>query len=64
MKNRLRRLLITAVLAAGSIAEIDGLPLIAEGCSADLFAFEEVRLLRTRDTKRPFLHVVTLKAPA
>jgi hypothetical protein len=55
---------ITALLAAGSIAKIDGLPLIAEGCATDLIAVEEVRLLRTRDTKRPFLHVVTLKAPA
>ena len=63
MKNRLRRLVITAVLAAGSIAEIDGLPLIAEGCSADLFAFEEVRLLRTRDTTRLFLHGGTFNAP-
>ncbi|MEY4813030.1 MAG: hypothetical protein RLZZ162_103 [Verrucomicrobiota bacterium] len=64
MKNRLRGLVITALLAAGSIAKIDGLPLIAEGCAADLIAVEEVRLLRTRDTKRPFLHVVTFKAPA
>jgi len=64
MKNRLRGLVITALRAAGSIAKIDGLPLIAEGCATDLIAVEEVRLLRTRDTKRPFLHVVTFKAPA
>ena len=64
MKNRLRGLVITAILAAGSNAGIEGLPLIAEGCSTDLIAGEEVRLLRTRDTTRPFLHVVTFKAPA
>ncbi|MFM9956320.1 MAG: hypothetical protein ACKVVO_19895 [Opitutaceae bacterium] len=63
MKKRLRRLVITAVLAAGSIAKIDGLPLIAEGCSTDLIAVEEVRLLRTRDTTRLFLHGGTFNAP-
>lgn len=64
MKNRLRGLVITAILAAGSIAGIEGFPLIAEGCSTDLVAAEEVRRLRTRDTTRLFLHGGTLKAPA
>ena len=64
MKNRLRGLVITAILAAGSISKMDGLPLIAEGCATDLIAAEEVRRLRTRDTTRLFLHGGTLKAPA
>ena len=63
MKNRLCVLVITAILAAGSIAKIDGLPLIAEGCATDLIAGEEVRLLSTRDTTRPFLHGGTFNAP-
>jgi hypothetical protein len=63
VKKRLRRLVITAVLAAGSIAKIDGLPLIAEGCSTDLIAVEEVRLLSTRDPTRRFLHGGTFNAP-
>lgn len=63
MKNRLCVLVITAILAAGSIAKIDGLPLIAEGCATDLIAGEEVRLLSTRDPTRRFLHGGTFNAP-
>lgn len=41
----------------------NGTTLIEEGYSTDLIAAEEVRLLRTRDTTRPFLHVVAFNAP-
>ncbi|MSU48988.1 MAG: hypothetical protein EXS37_07875 [Opitutus sp.] len=41
----------------------NGTTLIEEGYTTDLIAAEEVRLLRTRDKTRPFLHVVTFNAP-
>lgn len=41
----------------------DGVTLNETGYSTDLIRDEEIRLLRTRDTSRPFFHVVTFNAP-
>jgi arylsulfatase A-like enzyme len=41
----------------------NGTTLNESGYATDLIAAEEVRLLRTRDAAKPFLHVVTFNAP-
>jgi len=49
--------------AGGLDWQRDGVTLNETGYSTDLIAAEEVRLLRTRDTTKPFLHIVTFNAP-
>jgi arylsulfatase A-like enzyme len=49
--------------AGGVDWQRDGVTLNETGYATDLIAAEEIRLLRTRDTTKPFLHVVTFNAP-
>ena len=49
--------------AGGVDWQRDGVTLNESGYTTDLIATEEIRLLRTRDPAKPFLHVVTFNAP-